>query len=79
MNELQIFSFDSKEVRTVLINQEPWWVAKDVCEILGLKNVSMALFSIDDEDKGVSKVDTPTGISYIAKRFNLVQKELPIF
>lgn len=43
MNDLQIFSYESKQIRTVLINNEPWWVAKDVCSILGFVNDSDAL------------------------------------
>lgn len=36
MNELQVFSFEGKEVRTVQHNGEPWWVLRDVCEVLDL-------------------------------------------
>jgi prophage antirepressor-like protein len=42
MQELQIFNYESKEVRTVEINGEIFWVAKDVCDILGYANVSDA-------------------------------------
>lgn len=35
MNELQLFNFESNQVRTLLINDEPWFVGKDVAEILG--------------------------------------------
>ncbi|WP_439330764.1 BRO family protein [Mammaliicoccus sciuri] len=37
MNELQIFNFDSNEVRTVVVNEEPYFVGKDVANILGYK------------------------------------------
>ena len=36
MNELQIFSYESNEVRTVMIGGEPWFVLKDVCQVLGI-------------------------------------------
>lgn len=53
MNELQIF--DNKEfgeVRTVLIDSEPWFVGKDVAEALGYSNSRKAIQDhVDDEDK----------------------------
>jgi len=66
MNELQIFNYDSKEVRTVLIDGVPYWVAKDVCEILKLVNVSMALDGLEEDEKGISKVDTLGGIQNLS-------------
>ncbi|WP_323706944.1 Bro-N domain-containing protein [Mammaliicoccus vitulinus] len=52
MNELQIFNFDSNEVRTVVVNEEPHFVGKDVAKILGYKNTREALkYHVDNEDK----------------------------
>ena len=39
MNQLQTFNFNESEIRTLLINNEPYFVGKDVAEILGYKNV----------------------------------------
>lgn len=39
-NELQIFSYNSQQVRTVIQDGEPWFVAKDVCDILEIQNVT---------------------------------------
>ena len=38
MNELQVFTFENKEVRTVVIDGKPWFVAKDVCDVLEIQN-----------------------------------------
>lgn len=38
-------------VRTVQIDQSPWFFAVDVCQALGLTNPAMALLAVDDEDK----------------------------
>ena len=38
-------------VRTVQIEQSPWFFAVDVCQALGLTNPAMALLAVDDEDK----------------------------
>lgn len=60
MNELQLFSFENHEVRSLLINDEPYFVGKDVAEILGYKNPRDAVNKhVDDEDKGGSKMRHP--------------------
>ena len=46
------FYFESHEVRAVLLDGEPWWVGKDVCEALGYTNPSKAM---GDHCKGVTK------------------------
>ena len=53
MNNLQIFnSPEFGQVRTIQQNGEPWFVGKDVAEILGYTNPSKALVDhVDDEDK----------------------------
>lgn len=61
-NEVQIFNFESNEVRTLLINNEPWFVGKDVAEVLGYANARDTLNKhVDEEDKGVAKCDTLGG------------------
>ena len=44
-------SFKGCAVRTVLIGDVRWWIAKDVCDILGLDNVTEALRSLKDDEK----------------------------
>lgn len=64
MNNLTVFSFKSNEIRTVIVNDEPWFVAKDVCNILDIKNVSMAIngnentgdLGIDEDEKLIYKI-----------------------
>lgn len=59
MNEVQLFNFENHEVRSLLINSEPWFVGKDVAEILGYKNTKDALTKhVDDEDKLGSQIAT---------------------
>lgn len=38
MNETQLFNFKGQQVRTVTINNEPYFVGKDVADILGYQN-----------------------------------------
>lgn len=52
MNELQNFNFKGAEVRTMLINDEPYFVGKDVANVLGYSNSRKAIKDhVDDEDK----------------------------
>lgn len=50
------------EIRTMMIDDEPWFVGKDVAEALGFKNTRQGIASnVNEEDKGVHSVDTPSG------------------
>lgn len=52
MNEVQLFNFENHEVRSLLLNNEPWFVGKDVAEILSYSNTRKALTDhVDTEDK----------------------------
>ena len=63
MNKLQIFNFEELSVRTMNIDGEPYFVGKDVAEILGYKKTANAINKrVDDEDKGVTKLGTPGGV-----------------
>lgn len=55
MNELQIFKNEEfGEVRTIVMNDEPWFVGKDVAKALGYSNTKDAIAThVDDEDKRV--------------------------
>ena len=62
-NEIQVWNYESSEVRTVQVNGEPWFVGKDVATILGYSNPRDAINKrVDDEDKGVAKCDTLGGV-----------------
>lgn len=51
-NEIQQFDFNNAALRTLTDeNGEPWFVAKDVCDILGHSNVSIALDRLDDDER----------------------------
>lgn len=52
MNELQkVFDYKNRNVRMVLIDEKPWFVAKDVCDILELTNSRKAVGDLDDDEK----------------------------
>lgn len=62
LNSLKVF--ENKEfgkVRTIMTDGEPLFVAKDVCDILGLSNSRKALTRLDEDEKGVTLSDTLGG------------------
>ncbi|MDF4030098.1 phage antirepressor KilAC domain-containing protein [Lactobacillus delbrueckii] len=53
-NEIMNFEFDGNDVRTMQINEEAWFVGKDVASVLGYSNPRDALAKhVDDEDKQI--------------------------
>ncbi|WP_281688739.1 Bro-N domain-containing protein [Pseudomonas citronellolis] len=55
------FRFETREVRTLLIDDQPWFVAADVCQALAVRNNRDALSRLDDDEKGVATTDTLGG------------------
>ena len=52
MNEIKKFMNEKfGTIRTVLINNEPWFVAKDVCDILGTTNPTMAMDGLEEFER----------------------------
>ena len=61
-NELEIFNFEGSAVRTqVDVDGNPWWVAKDVCDTLGIANCRRAISSLLDSERGGTTVNTLGG------------------
>lgn len=61
-----IFKFDDKDVRVVVKNGEPWFVAVDLCDALNLTNSRVSLMALDDDEKGVSSTYTIKGNQEVA-------------
>lgn len=52
MNDLQIFKNEEfGEIRALEINNEPYFVAKDVCQILDIKNTTQAISRLDEDER----------------------------
>ena len=65
INELQVFSYEGSEIRTVQLGGEPWWVLKDICDVLELSNPSVIADRLDEDEK--AKVDPK---QYLGSRSN---------
>ena len=64
MNELQTFTNDSfGEVRTVLKDNEPWFVAADVCRALEIGNPSQAVSRLDEDEKFTTLISNESAAS----------------
>ena len=61
MNEIQIFNYNSVEVRTIQNDGEPWFVLKDVCNVLHIGNSRDVVARLDQDEKGVGQIDTLGG------------------
>ncbi len=62
MNQLQVFNNEEfGQVRTVKQGEEVLFVAKDVCEVLEIKQSSVALKKLDEDEKAVINIHTPGG------------------
>ena len=58
-NKLQLFNFENQQVRTLTVNEEPYFVGKDVATILGYKNGSRDINThVDEEDKLKYQIST---------------------
>jgi len=55
------FAFEDQLCRVVMREGEPWFVAKDVCRVLGIVNHRDAVSALDDDEKGVGSTDTLGG------------------
>lgn len=67
MNEIQLFSYGNSAVRVVMYRNPPvaWFVAKDVCDILGYANHRDAIAKhLDEDERRVSRIATPSNGGY---------------
>lgn len=63
MNEIQTFDFDGSGIRTLTIGDEPYFVGKDVAQVLGYKDTTNAMKAhVDLEDSRGWQITTPSGI-----------------
>jgi prophage antirepressor-like protein len=71
-----VFTFDTHSVRSIIINDEPWFVAADVCAVLDIANNRDAIARLDDDERGVATTDTPSKNQH--GEFGTVKQELTI-
>ena len=60
-NGIQVWNYESSEIRTVQVNGEPWFVLSDVCKVLEISNSRNISSRLEPDEKGVTLVDTLGG------------------
>ncbi len=73
-NTITIFAFKEKEVRILEISNEPWFVVKDICDILGLTNTTETLKNLPKKWKDSVKLNTQYG-----RRLNIIISEPGVY
>ena len=76
MNELQVFeSAEFGKVRMTLIDNEPWFVAADVCKALDIDQVTNAVRKLDDDEKRTTLISIKGGNGAVQnKEVNIVNE-----
>lgn len=59
--DLQIFDYLGNSIRTINKNNEPWFVLKDVGNVLDIKNTAQVANRLDEDEKGICSIDTLGG------------------
>lgn len=65
-NEIQVWNYESSEIRTVQINGEPWFVLSDVCKVLELSSPHKVAERLDGDEKGRNQIPTLGGVQEMA-------------
>ena len=61
MHDLQIFKYNGKEVRTIQKDGEPWWVLKDVCEVLDISQAVRVAERLDEDEVSQTHITDSLG------------------
>lgn len=64
--QLQVYEYQTQQVRAFIRNGVPCFVAKDVCDVLGINKYRDAVTRLDDDERGSLLVDTPGGKQRVA-------------
>lgn len=65
-NKIQVWNYESSEVRTVQMNGEPWFVLADVCKVLELSSPHKVAERLDGDEKGRNQIPTLGGVQEMA-------------
>ena len=74
MNELQLFQFEGSNIRTILINDIPYWVAKDVADILQYNETSIMLRRLDDDETMKIEPTEIVGANSMAREITIINE-----
>ena len=67
MNDLQIFKYQDKQIRTVERNGETWWVLKDVCEVLEMGSPHKVAERLEEDERNQIPFILLETLSYLVR------------
>lgn len=70
MGELKVWNYNNSKVRTVTVNNEPWWVLTDVCKVLEISHIKDTVNRLDSDEVGQTEVIDKLGRKQIAYIIN---------
>lgn len=56
VNPSSVFSFENHEIRSVIISDEPWFIAADVCKAIGIQNPTQAIANLDEDERAMFNI-----------------------
>lgn len=69
---LEVFkNEDFGEIRTVIIEEQPWFVASDICKALDIKNTTQAVDKLDDDEKSMLNIGLSGGATNCVNEYGL--------
>jgi len=74
MNEIEIFNYNGQQVREIEIGGNPWWILKDVCDVLGIRQVKDVAGRLEADERGKTVVIDSLGRQqqmYIVNEYGL--------
>jgi prophage antirepressor-like protein len=78
-NELRVFNFEGAAVRAVMKDGEPWWVLKDVCDVLGIANSRDVATRLDEDEKADVDLTDTSSNGVIQNRMMLAVNESGLY
>lgn len=61
MNDIQLYNFNGNDIRITDRDGNPWFVARDVCQVLGIQQAHHAVGALDDDERDTVTVTDPIG------------------
>lgn len=61
MTAVELYTFDQAQIRALLIDDEPWFVATDIAQALGYRDAHNLARRLDEDERGTHSLSTPGG------------------
>ena len=74
--KLSTFTFETNSIRTLIFNNDPWFIAVDVCKALDIKNVTQALGNLDEDERAMFNIglDQKSTFDHRVSEINIISE-----